>query len=164
MFTQLPDYENYLINESGSIIDKRNNGLVRVSVNNQGLMYVHLDENIEYIHELVAKTYLTNRNNLKYVIHRDRDPLNNHISNLMWSINNENIKQVSRENRTYSRSKNPYEVYNEETGDSVMCIGRGEVAELIQYEEISLKNMIGNGRKITLGPYKGYQIRRIIIK
>lgn len=161
MFINLPNYENYLINESGVIIDKRTNNIARVAANNQGLMYVNLDGNIEYIHNLVANTFLIN-SGLPFVNHIDNDILNNHVTNLKWSMNEETIRSSCRNHRKYSRSKNPYEVYNEETGDSIICIGRGKVAELIQYEEISLKNMIGNGRKITLGPYKGYQIRRVI--
>lgn len=162
MLVKIPNYENYLINESGIIIDKDNN-LIRGSTNNQGLMYVTLDGNIEYVHELVANAFLAN-NGLQFINHLNEDPLDNHISNLRWSMNEENIRLSYRNHRKNSKSKNPYEVYNEETGDCIRCIGRGQVAELIQYDEISLKNMVGNGRKITLGPYKGYQIRRVVIR
>lgn len=159
MFTQLSNYGNYLINDSGVIIDKRTNDTVRITKSNQGFLYVNLDGNLEYVHELVTETFLKNVHNFDYIIHRDNDLLNNHISNLKWNkTNDENIKPISKEN---SKRKNPYEVYNEDTGDSVLCIGRSQVAELIQYEEISLKNMVGNDRKITLGPYKGYKIRRV---
>ena len=54
-----------------------------------------------------------------------------------------------------------YEIFNEDTGDVIRCHGREMVADTIQYSLISLKNMVGNGRKIALGPYKGYQIRRL---
>jgi len=164
MLKEIPGYENYLINESGIIIDQDGN-LIRESVNNEGYMYAYLNNKNVYIHDLVASTFLTNKDNFKYVIHKNNDPLNNHITNIAWSENPEETDKIElfcRENRDYSSSKNIYEVFNDETGDIIECQGRGAVAELIQYEEISLKNMVGNGRKIFLGPYKGYQIRRII--
>lgn len=54
-----------------------------------------------------------------------------------------------------------YEVFNDDTGDSIYCDCRSDVSDLIGYSEISLKNMVGNGRKIALGPYAGYQIRNL---
>ena len=87
----------------------------------------------------------------------------NYVSNLKWGTQSENIKQAFIDRRKVSPKVNStyvYEVYNEETGDVVKCKGRTGVAELIGYEEISLKNMIGDGRIINLGFYKGYQIRK----
>ena len=162
MFREIPGYNNYLINESGAIIDNKNN-LVRTAVNNNGFMYITIDGKIEYIHDLIAKAFLGyNDNSTSYPNHKDGDSLNNHVSNIILGDKPETYAVIeNREHRHYSSGKYKYEVYNESTGDSVICIGRGKVAELIQYEEISLKNMVGNGRKIALGPYKGYQIRRL---
>lgn len=163
MLKEIPGYENYLINESGVIINKKDNNVLRTSVNNDGYMYVYLEGKIQYIHNLVAKSFLSKENELELenVIHLDEDPLNNHISNIQYSDDYDKIELISREHRVYSNGNKLYEVYNEEIDDYILCHGRSEVAELIQYEEISLKNMVGNGRKITLGPYKGYQIRRL---
>ena len=47
---------------------------------------------------------------------------------------------------------------NKDTEDCVICHGRADVAQTIQYKEISLKNMVGNERKIAFGPYAGYNI------
>ena len=159
MFKEIPGYESYLINESGIILNKKDNSMLRVSFDTVGYLYVTIDGHIEYVHELMARTYLPNR----YIIHVDGDPLNNHISNISYSSTPENIKIVDRENRQWKSGKPTYiyEVFNNDTNDVIPCFGRLEVAKLIQYEEISLKNMVGNGRKITLGPYAGYQIRRV---
>lgn len=164
MFREIPGYNNYFINESGIILDKFGNTL-RVSVNKDCLMYVTINGNNEYIHDLVAKTYLKYDNRCIYPIHKDGDLLNNHISNIKLDDKPEVISITSspnRDHRRYSSSKYIYEVYNDETNDVIQCIGRNEVADLIQYEEISLKNMVGNGKMISLGPYKGYQIRRVV--
>lgn len=161
MFREIPSYKNYQINESG-IVKGPDNKPLRVAVNNDGFMYVNIEGNIEYIQNLIADAYLKSDSRFKYPVHINGDTLNNHISNIKLSDTPELYVSMipNRYHREYSKSTNIYEVYNDELGDCIECIGRGAVAELIQYEEISLKNMVGNGRVITLGPYKGYQIRR----
>lgn len=162
MMTEIPTHKDYLINESGIIIKKDTGELVKISANNDGIMYARLDNRKEYIHDLICVTYMKPSGEYKYPIHMDGDPMNNHVTNIGLSkYIMDDYELQNRGHRQYSRSQNPYVVFNEETGDSVTCYGRGAVAELIQYEEISLKNMVGNGRKITLGPFKGYQIERI---
>ena len=114
----------------------------------------------------MAKQFIPNPNNLPVVMHKDNDPLNNHVSNLKWGTQSENIQQAFNDGRKISPmigrkgSNIKYEVFNTETGDSIDNLTRTEVSELIGYKEISLKNMVGNGRKIALGPYKDYMIRR----
>lgn len=183
MMKDIPGYDGkYKINESGVVINKTGH-VMRTAVSNVGYLRTAL-EDVGYpdkpgsqrlnksIHRLVAETFLPNPDNLPLVMHKDNDTLNNHVSNLQWGTQSDNIQQAFREGRKFSPNKGnyilyPYDVYNDEDfehEESIRCIGRGEVADLIQYEEISLKNMIGNNRKITLGPYAGYKIRRIDVK
>ena len=159
MLAKIPNYDNYLINESGNIVDNRYN-LQRTAVDQNGLIYVYLGRKKEYVHELVARTFLNNIYNLPFVIHINGDKLNNHVSNLRYSDKTE-IKELEFNSDGYAVGVNIYEVFNEETGHCIRCNGREEVADTIQYSLISLKNMVGNGRKIALGPYKGYEIRRL---
>lgn len=166
----VPGYEGkYKINESGIVINK-NGHVMRTAVSNSGYLRVAMEEKNstkrknESIHRLVAKTFIPNPDDLPNVLHNDNDPFNNHVSNLRWGTQSENIQQAFQEGRKISPMKgrhilNRYEVYNG-IGDVIECIGRPMVSDLIGYEEISLKNMVGNGRKIALGPYKGYMIRR----
>ena len=171
---EIPGYNgDYKINESGVVINK-NGHVMRTAVSNSGYLRTTLEvpntnpvrRKNESIHRLVAETFIPNPDNLPVVLHKDNDPLNNHVSNLKWGTQSDNIQQAFDEGRKISPYKgqshpNCYEVYNEDTGDHIICDSRSEVSDLIGYEEISLKNMVGNGRKIALGPYKGYQIRRM---
>ena len=170
MFKDIPGYEgNYKINESGIVINKKGH-VMRTAQSNSGYLRTALEipgkpgERLnESIHRLVAKTFLPNPDNLPVVMHIDNDPLNCHVSNLKYGTTSDNIKQAFDENRKFapqSSKRYLYRVENDETGDSVACVGREAVAELIQYEVISLKNMVGNKRKIALGPYKDYCIIR----
>ena len=170
MMKDIPGYEGkYQINESGIVINNRGH-VMRTAQSNSGYLRTALEipgkpgERVnESIHRLVAETFLDNPDNLPVVMHKDNDPLNNHVSNLKYGTQSENIQQAFDENRKFSPASNKryiYEVYSESDNKVYRCIGRAAVAELIQYEIISLKNMIGNKRKIALGPYKGYMIRR----
>lgn len=161
MFYNIPGYIGYRINESGVVIDEKER-MLRFSVDNHDRMYVTINRNIEYIDILVAKTFLPNPDNLKYVAHRNGELLNNHLSNLYWSEKPEIIERdsiIHKRPKTIPRYK--YEIYNE-NGDSIICQGREEVAKFIEYEVISLKNMVGNERIISKGPYTGYKIRRLV--
>lgn len=172
MMYDLNGYEGlYKINESGVIINK-NGHPMRTALSNSGYLRVALEQpngdrrKNESIHRLVAKQFIPNPNNLPVVMHKDNDPLNNHVSNLKWGTQSENIQQAFNDGRKHSPKYNgyfpriKYKVFNEDTGDIVDDLSRPEVAELIGYKEISLKNMVGNGRKIALGPYKDYMISR----
>ena len=160
---------DYKINESGIVINK-NGHVMRTAVSNSGYLRTVLETDNgrknESIHRLVAQTFIPNPDNLPIVMHLDNDPLNNHVSNLQWGTQSDNIRQAFNDGRKISPAKDihyqyKYEVYNEETGDSITCSCRSDVSDLIGYKEISLKNMIGNGRKIALGSYKDYKIRRL---
>ena len=167
MMKEIPGYNgNYKINESGVVINK-NGHVMRTAVSNSGYLRTTLEvpntnpvrRKNESIHRLVAETFIPNPDNLPVVLHKDNDPLNNQVSNLKWGTQSENIRQAFDEDRKVSPFACTYEVYNDTEG--IKCKGRSSVADLIGYAEVSLKNMVGNGRKIALGPYKGYQIRNL---
>jgi len=172
MFKQIKNYGGgtYYINESGIVMNK-NGHVMRSAKSDNGYLRTSLEDPITHkrknlsIHRLVAETFIPNPDNLPVVMHKDNDSLNNHVSNLKWGTVSENTKQAYEDGRAVSPNKgvhrtNKYQVYNEELNDYITCDCRTDVAELIQYAEISLKNMVGNDREIALGPYKGYKIRR----
>ena len=173
MMKDVKGYEGkYKINECGIVINKKGH-VMRPAINHNGYFRVALEDKDsthrtnESVHRLVAKTFIENDDpeHKNVVMHIDNDPLNNHVSNLKWGTQSENVQQAFDQNRKMCNMKfvnitNIYEVYNDNTGDVIRCNGRLDVAELIQYEEISLKNLVVNNREIAIGPYKGYKIRR----
>lgn len=57
-----------------------------------------------YVHRLVAENFIPNPNNYPVVMHKDNEPSNNHISNLMWGTQKMNINQMVKQ----GRNKNQY--------------------------------------------------------
>ena len=84
MLVRIKGHPNYLINESGNIIDLNGN-LMRTAVDQSGLIYTFIDGQNYYIHDLVADAFLVNNNKCKFVNHINRDLLNNHVTNLKYS-------------------------------------------------------------------------------
>lgn len=118
----IPDYLNHLrhklifndrvlVFEDGTIFRKKGNLLYRASffytsrknryqsftysiLNSKGKkIQVH-----EYVHRAVAIAFLENEENLKLVNHIDGDTTNNHVANLEWCNNSENLKHAYKNN------------------------------------------------------------------
>ena len=52
-----------------------------------------------YVHRLVAENFILNPNNYPLVMHKDNNPANNHIDNLMWGTKKMNTQQMITEGR-----------------------------------------------------------------
>lgn len=165
----LKDYEGkYKINECGVIINKKGH-VMRPAMTDNGYLRVALEEKNsthrknEFVHRLVAKQFIDNPDNLPIVMHKDNDTTYCHYSNLKWGSQSDNMKQAFDEGRKVSPGNTPkhiYEVYNED-GDVIKCKGQVGVAELIEYScENSVGDIVRHNKKISIGPYKDYMIRK----
>lgn len=83
--------KNHLINESGDIYSIRVGRLMRHQIKNE-CHSVTLNKKTYYIHRLVMITFVPIKNyKIMYVNHKDKNRSNNHISNLEWCTQKENI-------------------------------------------------------------------------
>ena len=95
-FYPILGYENYQINRKGVIMK---NGKIKPSHNvSKGEKYqkVRLTDNDgkslnKYVHRLVALNFIPNPSNKKIVNHIDNTKDNNHINNLEWATESENM-------------------------------------------------------------------------
>lgn len=104
-FKTIRGYDNYYcINPFGDIVSPeyidRNNKfrkmrLLKPTVTKKGYLRVALNKNgkqvRKYVHRLVGKAFIPNKDKKPQINHKDGNKLNNHISNLEWCTNQENI-------------------------------------------------------------------------
>ena len=97
IFKTVVDYEKYEISNIGNVRNKKSKvflkpeitrfGYLRTSLVNDGVKRKH-----EFIHRLVASTFLENPENKPNVDHIDNNPLNNNFTNLRWCNQQENTR------------------------------------------------------------------------
>lgn len=92
---------DYSVSTEGRVINNNTNKYLKSYPNKKKDPYyrVTLSKNYEtkeiLLHRLVAKTFIPNYNNLSDVHHKDNNPYNNNIGNLMWMSRMENTQAVN---------------------------------------------------------------------
>lgn len=82
----------HAINQVGQVISIKTRKLIKPSPNSKGYLQVCLQgKKTHSIHRLVAITFIPNPENLPQINHIDGDKLNNHVSNLEWVTNSQNM-------------------------------------------------------------------------
>ena len=88
----ISNYDNYEVSSFGRVRNKKTGRILKSS--NRGGYYVVGLSNIKtktfQVHRLVAETFIENLENKAHVNHKDKNSLNNHLSNLEWNTPKEN--------------------------------------------------------------------------
>jgi len=119
---EIQDFPDYLIYDDGRVWSKPRNttrgGFRKPIKNTKGYHNVQLcrDGKVSgfLVSRLVAQHYIPNPENKPEVDHIDRNPLNNHVSNLRWATRQENCDNIGmmktnksgHKNISYRKSKN----------------------------------------------------------
>jgi len=87
MYKTINNYPNYVVSESGVIINTKKN-LKLTQYKRKGYLFVTLSNNNKSkqcrVHRLVAEAFVENPNNYDCINHIDENKENNHYSNLEW--------------------------------------------------------------------------------
>ena len=92
VYKEIPNYKNYLVSNYGNVKSKRYNKTLKGSINTSGYKRVQIgsNKNKQFIHRLVAITFLEKDKNKLFVNHIDGNKLNNSAKNLEWVTRSEN--------------------------------------------------------------------------
>lgn len=93
VWRQIPGFESYEASDDGNIRNARSKRLLARCGKNDGYLYVTMYHNQKYhnrsIHTLVARTFLSNPESKRTVNHKDKNGMNNCLSNLEWATYSE---------------------------------------------------------------------------
>jgi hypothetical protein len=97
VWKDISNYDKYEVSSFGNVRNK-NTGRILKSANNGGYLCVGLSNKITKtfpVHRLVALAFIENLENKLHVNHKDKNSLNNKLSNLEWNTAKENNKHKS---------------------------------------------------------------------
>ena len=99
------------------------------------------------VHRLVAYMFLTKQKQFNIVNHKDENKANNHVNNLNWTCNRENINYGKR-NKKISKPINQYDLDGNfiRTWDSIH-----QVEKTIGYDSSSICKCLKNKTKTSYG-------------
>src|SRR5574343_229710 len=103
IFKQIPDFPNYEVSNYGNVKSYFNSKIIirKPVADAKGylrlILYKNGKANPKKLHRLVAQVFIPNPNNLPQVNHKDGDKTNNHVSNLEWISNIENMRHSFNE-------------------------------------------------------------------
>lgn len=158
---EIPEFPNYSISSFGRVVVKsiRATTILKGESNNtpHGYIRVKLYSHSKYkrifVHRLVAKLFLDNPNNYKFVDHINGNPKDNRVSNLKWCTRQQNIDNPNTRyycGRTHTKT----------SGVPIPIVGYNSTEELIfnSYTDASKQgytyNYIANAMKNNK-QYKG---------
>lgn len=91
--------EGYSVSDDGQVKNDLTGKILKPYKNNKGYYLVCLKGKRYLVHRLVAEAFLDKPDGYDIVEHKDDNPSNNCVSNLMWSTQKDNLNRPGRINK-----------------------------------------------------------------
>ena len=119
IFKDIKGYPGYQISNLGRVWNENTQHYLKASLKPNGYYQINLiaangKRKKEYIHRLVALTFIDNPNNYPEVDHIDRNRRNNDWRNLRWVSRNTNARNTARNRKVaqYDKDGNLIKIHN----------------------------------------------------
>lgn len=151
--------KGYEVSNRGRFRRKDNKKLIEGTPNNVGRVQVMVTKKRYQIHRIAASTFLLNDEPRvkKVVMHLDSNPLNNHVSNLKWGTQSENLSDLHRKQSL--KASAGWQAMNEQSKKSVFVFdtekmkgqcynSNSEASESLDIDRTTIRKAIKTKNKI----------------
>ena len=137
---------NYKITQSGKIWSYYSNKFLATRIHN-GYHTIALAKTDYSIHKLVAITFIPNPNQYEIINHIDEDKLNNHVSNLEWTTQKDNIRKCSKD------TSHPQEIIQLDLNGNQIAIHKSilDAANAVNRNKSSISSVLRGKSKMSAG-------------
>lgn len=112
MWKSIPEWDWYLVNEQGQILNTKTGNYLKGDINNIGYhrvtFYDHHKKQRFFVHRLVAQLFIPNPDNFPEVNHIDGNKDNNCVNNLEWC---DRIYNEHSARRTGLKEYKPFQIW-----------------------------------------------------
>ena len=127
IFKDIKGYPDYQVSNCGRVWNVKTQRMLKPSVKANGYLQINMIaanglRKKEYVHRLVALTFLENPNNLPQCDHIDRNRSNNNVENLRWVDASTNQRNRDNKISQYDKEGNLIKTYNSIT-EAIEAVG-----------------------------------------
>lgn len=132
-----PDYEVSTLGRIRSLYYRKktkmpNLQLLKPVIGSHGYLVVNIKQKVLCVHRLIAETFLPNPLGLPCVDHKDRNRVNNHVSNLHWVSFSDNLCNKKTKSGYHHIHLTPYNKYSVRFSELNICKNFSTLEEAIK--------------------------------